>query len=335
MHPPFSLEFAEGLFFWSNVFYVMGAVLTLASAGLILYTRRAQAIGISVPRFMLTEAAVFLPACVSLLGSVGAIYFSSVVLNLERAALGHGRVRPAVLLGRTDPSAFLAPPSTEHRTEPDSSPSATVADRSLLTLRDNGSATARSDSLDAPRGSVDPQVSSVDLQADGLDAQKRPILQRKTAAARAASSPVGTPAGQPDVLGAPPVAPRTLDTGAEAVTALHSYQGMKATVETGSDPEASALADHVLVVLLANGIDARNGASTSVLHQLSGRPGVHIRYLDTDRGRDLADALAALMRHSALAVDVGPSWDLAVGTPPSRIGAVTPEQILISVGPKP
>lgn len=120
---------------------------------------------------------------------------------------------------------------------------------------------------------------------------------------------------------------------------LRGFQGVRAVVECpSSDAEASEFADHLLLLLIANGIDARQGTDRSVLHQLTGQPGIHLRYKDAQNGHDFAATLAMLLRGHGLLVDVAPSWELAARLDRSLDKSVKAslkhDQLVISVGPK-
>jgi hypothetical protein len=77
------LDSASSWLTWSNIVYVGGAVLTLAAAMHVLYEKRAFASGKRTKESFLSEALVLVAATVSLIGTIGAIHFGSVVSKLK------------------------------------------------------------------------------------------------------------------------------------------------------------------------------------------------------------------------------------------------------------
>src|SRR5580658_10285777 len=77
------LDSASHLLIASNIIYVAGAVLTLGAAIHVLWEKRAVLAGRRLQESFWAEASVVVAAAVSVLGTIGAIYFSSVVSHLK------------------------------------------------------------------------------------------------------------------------------------------------------------------------------------------------------------------------------------------------------------
>lgn len=81
------LDSASHWLTWSNGLYVGGAAMTLATAMLVFYEKRAIAAGKRVRGFLFTEILVFFAALVSLCGTIGAVHFGNVVSHLKDSDL--------------------------------------------------------------------------------------------------------------------------------------------------------------------------------------------------------------------------------------------------------
>jgi hypothetical protein len=77
------LNTASSLLLWSNRVYVTGAVLTLASAGMVLFEKRSRNQGRPLRLGLTTEIVVIIAAFICLCGTVGAISFGNVVSHLK------------------------------------------------------------------------------------------------------------------------------------------------------------------------------------------------------------------------------------------------------------
>lgn len=82
-----SSDSAAQLLTWSNRIYVIGAVLTLASAAMVLYEKHSKNQGRAVRWGLATEIVVIIAAFICLCGTVGAISFGNVVSHLKDADL--------------------------------------------------------------------------------------------------------------------------------------------------------------------------------------------------------------------------------------------------------
>jgi hypothetical protein len=82
-----SLDSASHSLAWSNVLYVVGALLTLGSAGMVLYEKRSRIQGLELRWGLATETIVIVAAFISFTGTVGALLFGHIVSGLKDAAL--------------------------------------------------------------------------------------------------------------------------------------------------------------------------------------------------------------------------------------------------------
>lgn len=305
MHP-MSFDLTGRLFFWSNALYVLGALLTFASAVWIVYGRRTRAASSDFTLPPLRDSIIVAPAAVCLLGTIAAICFSGMLLNQQRASLETFKLQTALELSRL-----------RHATDVDT----------LAAERSQTSDLGAPSEAPAFPGSLDKTV------AFDFGAAARPHSHADLKAETAGDLRADL---KTDPKGSLEVDPsRQLAIDPAAAEPLRSFEGLRAVVESSpSDAEASQFADHLMLLLIASGVDARQGRDQTVLQQLISEPGVHLRYLDPDRGHDFAATLARLLRNQGLHVDVAPSLDLAVRAGKSASAPVTRDQLLISVGPK-
>ncbi len=103
-----SLDSASHLLRWSNIVYVAGAVLTLSSAALVLYEKRSKSKGVSQRWSFKTEILVIVAAFVSLIGTIGAIYFGSVVSHLKDMDLAKYKITADAGIAQANKDAAVA-----------------------------------------------------------------------------------------------------------------------------------------------------------------------------------------------------------------------------------
>jgi hypothetical protein len=101
-------ETAANLLTWSNRLYVGGAVLTLASAALVLYEKHSKNQGRMLRWNLLSEIAVIVAAFISLCGTVGAISFGNIVSHLKDVELAAYKTQAAVEIARANTTAEQA-----------------------------------------------------------------------------------------------------------------------------------------------------------------------------------------------------------------------------------
>lgn len=103
-----SLDSASHLLRWSNIVYVAGAVLTLSSAALVLYEKRSKSQGVSLRWSFKTEILVIVAAFVSLIGTIGAIHFGSVVSHLKDTDLAKYKTTADAGIAQANKDAAVA-----------------------------------------------------------------------------------------------------------------------------------------------------------------------------------------------------------------------------------
>ena len=81
------LDSASNLLTWSNRIYVFGAILTVASAAMVLYEKRSKNQGRELKWGLATEITVIIAAFISLCGTVAAVSFGNVVSKIKDADL--------------------------------------------------------------------------------------------------------------------------------------------------------------------------------------------------------------------------------------------------------
>jgi hypothetical protein len=102
------LDSASRLLDWSNVLYVGGAALTVASAMYILWENRAIASGKRVKFYLLSEFIVALAAAASLIGTIGAIHFGNLVSHIKDDELSHYQAQAKIDIANAESAAATA-----------------------------------------------------------------------------------------------------------------------------------------------------------------------------------------------------------------------------------
>ncbi len=81
------LDTASSLLWWSNVLYVVGAVLTLGTSAIVLFEKRQIGKGLQVKQSVRNEVFFLISALICLAGTCGAIYFGKRVSEIKDADL--------------------------------------------------------------------------------------------------------------------------------------------------------------------------------------------------------------------------------------------------------
>ena len=102
------LDTASSLLWWSNVLYVVGALLTLGTSAMVLFEKRQAGKGIEVKHSVRNEVFFVSSALICLAGTCGAIYFSSKVSNIKDADLAAYKVSAGLQIAQANNAAEQA-----------------------------------------------------------------------------------------------------------------------------------------------------------------------------------------------------------------------------------
>lgn len=107
------LDTASSLLLWSNVIYVVGAVLTLGTSAMVLFEKRQAGKGIEVKHSVRNEVIFATSALICLSGTLGAIYFGGRVSDIKDADLAAYKVTAGVQIATANASAKEAETTSE------------------------------------------------------------------------------------------------------------------------------------------------------------------------------------------------------------------------------
>jgi len=99
------LDTASSLLWWSNVLYVVGAVLTLGTSAVVLFEKRQAGKGIEVRHSVRNEVFFVTSALICLAGTCGAIYFSNKVSHIKDADLAAYKVSAGLQIAHAQDDA--------------------------------------------------------------------------------------------------------------------------------------------------------------------------------------------------------------------------------------
>jgi hypothetical protein len=109
----FPLDTASSLLLWSNVVYIVGAVLTLGTSALVLFEKRQIGKGLEVKHSVRNEVFFAASALICLSGTCGAVYFGGVVSNLKDTDLSHFETQSEIDIAASNKVAEQAKQRTE------------------------------------------------------------------------------------------------------------------------------------------------------------------------------------------------------------------------------
>jgi hypothetical protein len=102
------LDTASSWLWWSNVLYVVGAVLTLGTSAVVLFEKRQAGKGIEIKHSVRNEIFFVTSALICLAGTCGAIYFSTKVSNIKDADLAAYKVTAGIQIAQANKDAAKA-----------------------------------------------------------------------------------------------------------------------------------------------------------------------------------------------------------------------------------
>jgi flagellar biosynthesis GTPase FlhF len=102
------LDTASSLLLWSNVIYVVGAVLTLGTSALVLFEKRQAGKGIEIKHSVRNEVFFVTSALICLAGTCGAIYFSNKVSDIKDTDLAAYKTSAGLQIAQSNKDAAKA-----------------------------------------------------------------------------------------------------------------------------------------------------------------------------------------------------------------------------------